>query len=287
MDQPAPRTDAPRTRPGPTRSTVTWPEGVVLLDALSTEMLGLMDDLTRTMFCAKDTTGRYVAVNQAFVERTGERSRRAVVGRRAEDLFVPHLAEHYAAQDRRVLQSGEPLHRELELILRPGGVPGWYLTSKVPVGRDDEVLGLVSISEDLRSHDPGDVAVSSLSRVVALVGERRARVSVGEMAEVAGCSPSTLDRRMRKVFSLSPQQYVLRVRIDHAAALLTTTERPIAEVATEAGFYDQAVFTRTFGRLTGETPAQFRRRSAPRSRAVDDDAAAAGGAVGSAASDIL
>jgi len=24
-------------------------------------------------------------------------------------------------------------------------------------------------------------------------------------------------------------------------------------------FYDQAVFTRTFGRLTGQTPAQFRR----------------------------
>jgi len=34
----------------------------------------------------------YVAVNQAFVDRTGERSRRTVIGRTAEDLFEPLLA---------------------------------------------------------------------------------------------------------------------------------------------------------------------------------------------------
>lgn len=61
------------------------------------------------------------------------------------------------------------------------------------------------------------------------------------------------------MLSLNPQQFVLRTRIDHAAALLTTGSLTIAQVATAAGFYDQAVFTRTFGRLTGQTPAQFRR----------------------------
>ena len=55
--------------------------------------------------------------------------------------------------------------------------------------------------------------------------------------------------------------------------LLGTTGVPIADVAARSGFYDQAAFTRTFGRITGETPAQFRRRSssagagAPRSTA--------------------
>lgn len=249
--------------PPPSRtSTPDWPEGVALLRALGPALPQLMDDLTGTMFCAKDTTGRYVAVNQVFVDRTGERSRRPVIGRRAEELFVPHLAEHYNAQDRGVLESGAPLRRELELILRPGGVPGWYLTSKVPVRTDGVVVGLVSISEDLRTYDPADIAVSSLSRVVTLVAENLAgSVTVAQMAEAAGCSLSTLERRMRKVFSLSPQQYLLRVRIDRAALLLGAADLPIAEVATAVGFYDQAVFTRTFGRLTGETPLQFRRRT--------------------------
>ena len=256
----------PSARPAVTRvPPVTpdlWPEAVTLLDALTPEMLQLMDDLSATMFCAKDVTGRYVAVNQVFVDRTSERSRRTVIGRRAEELFVPELAEHYVRQDREVLGAGRALRNELELIRRPGGQPGWYLTSKVPVRVDGVVVGLLSVSEDLRTHDAGDVTVNSLARVVALVHERLTEhLSIADLAAAAGCSASTLDRRIRKVFSLSPQQLVLRTRIDHAACLPTATDLPIAEVASAAGFYDQAAFTRTFGRLTGETPAQFRRRS--------------------------
>ncbi|HQY32683.1 MAG TPA: AraC family transcriptional regulator [Actinotalea sp.] len=248
---------APRTEPDP------WPERDLLLGALSPELVGLMDELTGTMFCVKDAAGRYVAVNQAFVERTGERSRRTVVGRTAHDLFVPHLAEHYEAQDRQVLRTGQPVRRVLELIVRPGGVAGWYLTSKAPVRRDGEPIGLVSVSQDLRRHDAQDAVVASVERVVALVAERDgAPVDVGEMADAAGCSVSTLERRMHRVLSLSPQQYVLRTRIDRAAGLLAGSDLPIAEVAARAGFYDQALLTRAFGRLTGETPAQFRRRTA-------------------------
>ena len=250
-------------RPADALTPPIWPEAVALLGALGPEVLQLMDDLTATMFCAKDVTGRYVAVNQVFVDRTSERSRRTVIGRRAEELFVPELAEHYVRQDREVLGTGRALRGELELIRRPGGAPGWYLTSKVPVRVEGAIVGLLSVSEDLRTHDAADVTVASLSRVVALVHERLAdHLTIADLARAAGCSPSTLDRRIRRVFGLSPQQLVLRTRIDHAAALLTTTDLPIADVAAESGFYDQAAFTRTFGRLTGETPAQFRRRSA-------------------------
>ncbi|MBC7291502.1 MAG: helix-turn-helix domain-containing protein [Actinotalea sp.] len=264
-DDPAPGADhaaAPTGEREPRQGAVTWTEGQRLLAALTPELVRLMEGLTGTMFCAKDTTGRYVAVNQAFVDRTNEASRRAVVGRRAEDLFVGHLAAHYAAQDERVIAGGQALRDELELILRPGGSPGWYLTSKEPVRAGDVVVGLVSVSEDLRTSDPADVALSSLSRVVALVHERLGEpVTVAEMAAAAGCSAAALDRRMRKVFSLSPRRYLLRARIDRAATLLTTTDEPIAAVATATGFYDQAVLTRTFGRLTGQTPAQYRRAS--------------------------
>lgn len=247
------------TRSAPRARLVDWPEGRRLLDALSPEMLRLMDRLVGTMFCAKDVTGRYVAVNQTFVDRTNERSVRDVVGRVAEDLFDPGLAAHYVTQDREVVSTGQPLRHELELILRPGGRPGWYLTSKEPVRSTGAVVGLVSISEDLRSSDPEDVAVASLTRVVQLVSERLADPpSVAEMAAAAGCSPATLDRRMRRVFSLAPHRYVLRARLERAAVLLATTDLPIARVAHDVGFYDQAVLTRTFGRHTGQTPAQFR-----------------------------
>lgn len=250
--------DAPAAPDAPGAADAT---ARALLRALTPALLRLCDDLTGTMFCAKDVTGRYVVVNDAFVRRTPERSRRAVVGRTAAELFLPHLAERYDAQDRDVLATGRPLHRELELIRRPGGPPGWYLTSKEPV-RDDAgaVVGLVSISQALRAGDADAATVEALSRVAAFVQARLADPpTVAELAGAAGCSPSTLDRRVRRVYALSPQQYVLRARVDHAAGLLAGTDLPLAEVAAAAGFYDQASFTRTFGRLTGETPAQFRR----------------------------
>lgn len=240
-------------------------EARALLRALTPALLRLCDDLTGTMFCAKDRTGRYVVVNEAFVRRTCERSRRAVVGRTAAELFEPHLAARYDAQDREVLDGGRPLHRELELIRRPGGAPGWYLTSKEPV-RDDagQVVGLVSVSQALRAQDADEATVAALSRAAAVVQSRLADPpSVAELAAAAGCSTSTLDRRTRRVYALSPQQYVLRARVDRAAALLGGTDLPLAEVAAATGFYDQASFTRTFGRLTGETPAQFRRAAGP------------------------
>ncbi|MGN8245691.1 helix-turn-helix domain-containing protein [Cellulomonas soli] len=251
------------TRPAPAQpAEPAWPAARALLRSLDASFLGLVDDLTATMFCAKDTTGRYVAVNDAFVRRTSERSRRDVVGRRAADLFVPQLARRYDEQDAHVLDTGRPLRRELELILRPGGRPGWYLTSKVAV-RDGRgrTVGLVSLSEDLGTHDPADPAVQSLARVLALVQARLADPpSSAELAAAAGCSTSALDRRVRRVFGLSPQQLVLRARVDHATVLLTGPD-PVADVAVACGFYDQAALTRTFGRLTGQTPAQFRRWS--------------------------
>jgi hypothetical protein len=60
----------------------TWPEADALLASMAPAMVALMDELSGVMFCAKDTTGRYVLVNQVFVRRTNERSRRQVIGRR-------------------------------------------------------------------------------------------------------------------------------------------------------------------------------------------------------------
>lgn len=233
-----------------------WPA-----EALAPVLLDLLGEAADVMFCAKSADGLYIAVNDAFVRRTGERSRRDVVGRTARELFVPQLAERYEGQDARVVRTGEPVRHELELIRREGGSPGWYLTTKLPVrGRDGQVLGLVSISQDLRAADDADPTLTGLSRVVDLVHARLTDpLRTADLAATAGCSVPVLERRVKRVFGLSPRQLVLRARIDRAADLLTTTDLPLADVAAACGFYDQPSFTRQFARLAGETPGQFRR----------------------------
>ena len=232
--------------------------------ACQAELLELFDLLVDVIFCVKSVQGRYVAVNMAFVRRAGRRSKRDVIGRRATDFFSAPLAERYEEQDRQVLASGKPLRDEIELIRRENGTLGWYVTTKLPVLNPGELggfSGLVSISRDLATPSEHDHIAQSLSRMVAYVRTNlTSTIKVAELAAAAECSPSQLERRIRKTFGVSATNYVLRARVDHAAHLLTETDLPLAEVAIQAGFYDQADFTHRFARLTNETPAQFRAR---------------------------
>lgn len=226
------------------------------------ELIALFETLVNVMFSVKDRDGRYLEVNSAFVRRTGKRSKREVIGSRATDHFVSELADRYEEQDREVFDTGEPLRDQLELIRRPNGELGWYLTTKFPVAdtsNPSTIVGLVSVSRDLEAPNEENIALERLQAVVAHVRENLAMpIRVATLAEIADCSESQLERRMRKVFGLSATQYVLRVRVDTAATQLTETDAPIAEIAAMCGFYDQPNFTRRFARLTNTTPGQFR-----------------------------
>lgn len=226
------------------------------------ELISLFEALINVIFCMKDRDGRYLEVNSAFVRRTGKKSKREVIGTRATEHFIPELAHRYEEQDRWVFENVEPLRDELELIKRANGRLGWYLTTKLPVMDEDsgtEVVGLVSISRDLDAPSDENVALERLQDVVHHVRENLADgIRVADLAEAAGCSESQLDRRMRKVFGVTPTQYVLRVRVETAADMLIDTDEPISTIGALCGFYDQPDFTKRFARLTNFTPAQFR-----------------------------
>jgi transcriptional regulator GlxA family with amidase domain len=84
--------------------------------------------------------------------------------------------------------------------------------------------------------------------------------TVASLAAVAGLSTSQLERRMHKVFGLSPKQYVVKARVDEACRRLTNTADTLADIATSCGWYDQSAFSRQFARITGLPPGEFRTR---------------------------
>src|SRR6478609_8758874 len=70
----------------------------------------LFDHVPDTAFFVKDRAGRYLAVNQSFVERCGLRDKREITGRSVREIFPPDLAARYEAQDEAVLQTGRAIH---------------------------------------------------------------------------------------------------------------------------------------------------------------------------------
>lgn len=223
-----------------------------------TAFVQLVDGLPQVMASAKDAEGRYVYVNAGFAERVGRPAAR-IIGGRVTDFFAPDLAESYAAQDAEVLATGEPLAGHLELIVRPDRRLGWYLTSKTRLVDDaGQVCGVAVLSVDL--HAQMDGAHAGLAQAL---GEIRRRIDepwrVGDIASAAGLSVTQLERLCRRTLGLSPRSLLQRLRVEHAARLLTSTTLSAGEIAAACGFYDQASFTRQFRSVLGMTPGAFRR----------------------------
>jgi len=53
-----------------------------------------------------------------------------------------------------------------------------------------------------------------------------------------------------------------------AKTLLSTSDRSLSEVALEAGFSDQAAFSRTFKALVGTSPGQWKREAVHRPKVL-------------------
>lgn len=96
-------------------------------------------------------------------------------------------------------------------------------------------------------------------RVLDFVAERFGdSVAIAEMARAAGLSEAHFSRQFRKTIGDSPHQFLMRFRVERAAAMLADEARPLSEIAAACGFSDQAHLTRLFKRFVGETPRQYR-----------------------------
>jgi len=108
-----------------------------------------------------------------------------------------------------------------------------------------------------------DAAVIERARQF-LDAERTRVVHSSELEAITGLTRYDLARQFRLMFGTSPHRYLLMRRLDLARRLILEA-RPLADVAGEAGFADQAHFTRVFKAAFGLTPARYRalRRATP------------------------
>src|SRR5271168_3155738 len=121
----------------------------------------LFDHIADIVFFIKDREARYVAANQTLADRCNFADKRALIGRKASQVFPPPLGERFEAQDLKVIAEGLSIRGRMELHLYPDGGEGWCLTWKEPLfDRAGRVVGLVGLSRDLRpaNADQGETA---------------------------------------------------------------------------------------------------------------------------------
>lgn len=87
---------------------------------------------------------------------------------------------------------------------------------------------------------------------------------VRRMIRRSGLPRRTFDRRFRAATGYSPKDYVLSLRVEEAKQLLEMEENSVDAVADAVGYSDTRAFRRLFNKMTGLSPAEYRRRFSSR-----------------------
>lgn len=222
----------------------------------------LFEYLPEVYLYVKDRRSRFVKVNEALWRLRGFESEAEMIGLSDRDIHPQHLADQYIAEDRRVMNSRSSLPNQIWLVPGKGEELKWFISSKIPLfdGRG-RVIGIAGVMRDLEKAESLIRPYREMDEAIAYVLHHYAEpIEVTHLAELTHLSVSQLDRRFKRLYQMTPMQYVLRVRINAACQALTTSDRSIAEIAAACGFYDQSYFTKQFRKQFAQTPTAYRAR---------------------------
>ncbi|MBD2033934.1 helix-turn-helix transcriptional regulator [Leptolyngbya sp. FACHB-321] len=105
----------------------------------------------------------------------------------------------------------------------------------------------------------GKLSALQLRQMIEYIHERLTHeVSLVELAAQANLSAYHFARLFKHSVGLSPHQYLLQNRVERAKKLIVISAKPsLTAIGLQAGFYDQAHFTKAFKQVVGLSPKAF------------------------------
>jgi AraC family transcriptional regulator len=136
-----------------------------------------------------------------------------------------------------------------------------------------DALGLEAAIQILRHHSTfapnaliaktnarGGLAPWQIRRVVELLSADPAvEHPLASLAELVRLSPFHFSRAFKKSLGVPPHAYQMKLRVERAKLLLTSTSQSVTQIAHEVGYESSQALARAFLRQVGATPSQFRR----------------------------
>ena len=221
----------------------------------------LFNHLPGVLFFAKDREGRLLAANRGLLDLYGYAREEDFWGVTDFELLPRSLAEKFREDDRKVVRTGVPMLEIVELCISRQGIPAWFLTTKIPIrSRDGEVIGVMGTIQDYEKQRELLPADSDISAALRHIGAHfRGEIQIPLLAEKCGLSVRQFERKFKEHLKTPPQQYIIKMRVHAACDELRRSRKPIADISTDLGFYDQAAFSRQFRKHMGMTPLYYRK----------------------------
>lgn len=168
------------------------------------------------------------------------------------------LRQHFDLRDRHLESLMRALHADLEDGLPAGRLYGESLATTLAVYLQRRYAVFPTEIHSFRNGLPTARLNRVLEYIRANLGED---VKLSALAATAGMSSHYFSELFKQSTGLSPHQYVLREKIEHAKEYLRDSKVSIIEASAITGFVDQSYFTKVFRRLVGVTPTEFRAKS--------------------------
>ncbi|MDD4808253.1 MULTISPECIES: AraC family transcriptional regulator [Caproicibacterium] len=83
-------------------------------------------------------------------------------------------------------------------------------------------------------------------------------ITIAKVADYVCLNRSYLTSLFRRQLHTSPREYLVNLRISHAADLLRHSDLPVSHIACSCGYPDPLAFSRAFHRLKGISPTEYR-----------------------------
>ena len=88
-------------------------------------------------------------------------------------------------------------------------------------------------------------------------------ITLSEISDIASMTEQSFSRWFRQTSGLTFIDYLMQLRTTVASHLLVNTNKPMSEVAEESGFNSSSSFNRSFLKVKGCSPREFRKQKRP------------------------
>jgi AraC-like DNA-binding protein len=177
--------------------------------------------------------------------------------------FTGTHAARYMHQLQRASEGGYILHglnteKYTALLRKAGSLSGASLQNYLMC--QSVLLEVLSnLVSDLSADLPDQSAPSLAEKIKFYLDIKyNEKTPVSEIAAIFGVHPNYLTRVFREKYQTSPKKYLLSLKMKRAASLLAASDLPVALIAASVGFDDQAAFSKSFKKVYGRSPSEFR-----------------------------
>jgi PAS domain S-box-containing protein len=109
----------------------------------------LMDNLPAHIF-VKDTQSRFILANTATLRSLGAARPEDVFNKTDYEFLPGERAQQFHEDEKRIVQTGEPMINHEELLIDAAGNARWLSTTKIPLrDPDGKIVGIMGISHDI------------------------------------------------------------------------------------------------------------------------------------------